>query len=44
MVSRRELGGAGKVGEGDEGVQIPSYKINSYKDIIYNTGNIVNIL
>ena len=32
-----------KIGKGDKEVQITMYKKISYKDILYSTGNIVNI-
>ena len=44
MVTSGESEGVrGKLGVGEEEVQTTRYKI-SYKDILYNTGNIANIL
>ena len=36
-------GGRGTIGEGDEEVQATMYKI-IYKDTLYHTGNLANIL
>ena len=42
MVTSGEREGRwGKIGVGSKDVQT-MYKINNYKDILYNTGNIVN--
>ena len=43
VTSGEREGGRGNIGVGEYEVQTILYKI-SYKDILYNTGNIANIL
>ena len=43
VTSREREEGRGSIGVGDQEVQTIMHKI-SYKDILYNTGNIANIL